>query len=418
MQKRIWGLTASMLALTCLTVTGCGTMSLINKNGNTLNPTASSDSPHSFKPSRTHRDVNSAKSVVISPLENLKSIYMVNGTTGWANSSRSIFRTTTSGRKWVRVFNSKHILALDAVNSQNAWVITQGSARHVTLNTTSDGGVHWRMDRLSAPWTIVNAQLHVSINSQDSSFGFVMLSGPLDLQTGPQALWRILRGHVSSSPVYQSLHGSIQKIQYATPNEAWATNYFPNPNHKSFSSSLMISTNGGMSWGPVTLSIPHSLLMKDMNNHKTNPKLQASVLAIYPPTWVSHIGFLSVSLTLPYTTRENTVDYQRYFVLYHTVNGAQWKPIWISPDSSLLTDFLTSKKGRAIVFQGKQQELEQTLTGGRTWETVAPIPSTIHPICLKFFGQTGWIVSQSIQSNSLSLWRSQDGGKNWNVVVE
>jgi photosystem II stability/assembly factor-like uncharacterized protein len=418
MQKRLWGVSAAALALTCLTVTGCGTMSLTNKNGNTLKPSASSDSPHSLKPSRTHRDANATKSVVISPLENLKSIYMVNGSNGWANSSRSIFRTTTSGRKWVRVFDSKHILTLDAVNSQNAWVITQGSARHVTLNTTSDGGVHWRTDRLSVPWTIVNAQVHVAINSQDGSFGFVMLSGPVNTQTGPQALWRILRGHVSSLPVYHTLHGSIQTIQYATPNQAWATNYFPNPNHKPFSSSLMISTNAGISWSPVTLPLPHSLLLKDMNNNKANPKLRVSVLAIHPPIWFSHIGFLSVSLTLPYTTSENTVDYRRYFVIYQTVNGVQWTPIWIRPHLSLLTDWITSRRGWAIVFHDKQQKLDQTLTGGHSWETVAPIPSTIHPIYLKFFGKTGWIVSQSTQSNSLSLWKSQDGGKEWRLVDE
>lgn len=358
-------------------------------------------------------DHSSSKAAVtgVSPLEQAKTICMVSSTTGWASSSNQIFRTTTSGKKWVSVLKSPTILTIDAVNSKTAWVVTQDSARDVILSYTHDGGVHWATHQLNAPWPVAQAQVNVTTNSADGSFGSVLLSGPVGMQTGPQTLWTISHGHVSSAPVYTTAHGAFAAVAWSSSTRAWAIS------DGAGSPALMVSTNGGASWSPVALPLSNWVPPKAVNNPR--PQLQASLEASQPPTFVDGVGFLSTILNVPYITSQNIVDSHNYAVLYKTTSGTTWTPIWTRANSSLLSmDWATSQKGWAIVAKEHQVQLDHTSTSGHTWQDVSTLPSTINPLSVKFFGQTGWILSQSTQANTLSLWQSHNDGKQWQVVHE
>lgn len=346
-----------------------------------------------------------------SPLEQAKTIVMVSRATGWASSSNQIFRTTTSGKKWVSVLKSPTILTMDAVNAKTAWVATKEGARDVILSYTDDDGVHWATHQLNAPWPVVQAQVNVTTHSPDGSFGSVLLSGPVDMQTGPQAMWTLSHGHVSSAPVYITANGAFAAVAWTSSTRAWAISDGVG------SPALMDSTNGGASWSPVALPLPNWVPPKAMNNPR--PQLQASLEAFKSPTFVDGVGYLSTTLNVPYIGSQNIVKYHNYAVLYKTTSGTIWTPIWTRANASLVSmDWITSQDGWDIVAKGHQVQLDHTSTSGHTWQDVSTLPSTIHPLSVKFFGQTGWIVSQSTQANTLSLWQSHNDGKQWQVVHE
>ncbi|RIV26413.1 hypothetical protein D2Q93_04375 [Alicyclobacillaceae bacterium I2511] len=336
---------------------------------------------------------------------------MVGRATGWASSPNQIFRTTTSGEKWVSVLKSSAILTMDAVTSKTAWVVTQDGAHDVILSYTHDGGVHWATHTLHASWPVAQAQVNVATHSADGSFGSVLLSGPVGMQTGPQALWTISQGHVSSAPVYTTAHGAFAAVAWISSTRAWAIS------DGASSPALMDSMNGGASWSPVALPLPSWVSPKAMNNPR--PQLQASLEAFQPPTFVDGVGYLSTTLNVPYIGSQNIVKYHHYAVLYKTTRGTIWKPIWTRANASVVSlDWITSQDGWDIVAKGHQVQLDHTATSGHTWQDVFTVPSTIHPLSVKFFSQTGWIVSQSTQANTLSLWQSHNNGKQWQVVHE
>lgn len=355
-----------------------------------------------------HHRVSKTIATKAPPLAQAKSIQMTSSHTGWADSPHQIFRTTTSEKKWFSVLKSPTILAMDTVNSNTAWVISQDSARHITLSHTNDGGVHWSSSHLIAPWPVVQASV---TTSPSGSSGSVLLTGPVGTQTGPQSLWTISHDHVSSDPLYSTENGSFSRITWTSSTKAWALSY------DASAPVLMISTNHGASWTPVVLPLPTWVSAKVVNN--PNPKPRAVVLASQPPIFVLGSGFLSTTLSVPYITPQNIVDFHNYAVLYHTTNGTTWTPIWTHPNSSLISmDWATAQNGWALVTKGHQVQLDYTSTAGRTWKTVSILPKTMHPLSLAFFDHTGWIVSQSPETNTLSLWQSQNEGQQWQVVPE
>lgn len=236
----------------------------------------------------------------------------------------------------------------------------------------------------------------------------MLLSGPVGTQTGPLALWTIPHGHVSSTAVYHTQNGAFAMISWSSPTEAWATT------DGASSPALMVSKDTGTAWKPVNLTLPHWVPANAVNNPK--PQLNASVVASQPPTFTANTGYLS-ALYVPYTTSQNTVGYREYALLFKTTNGTTWTPVWDRGGASLASmTWASAQSGWALLAKGSQVRLDHTATGGRTWQRVSTFPPTLNPVSVTFSAHIGWIIAQSTQANTLSLYRSHDNGKQWQAV--
>ncbi len=342
-----------------------------------------------------------------SSMEQAKMITMASTRVGWAASSNHIFRTTHGGHHWSTVLEADHIVTMDAVNATTAWVAIQTSSRDVTVAYTNDGGAHWTRHTITAPFSVVRVGLDVS--NRPGSPGSVLLSGPVGTQTGPQALWTIAHDHVSTTAVYHTPNGALARISWSSATEAWATS------DGAGSPALMVSKDGGTAWNPVKLTLPQWVPANAVNNPK--PQLNASVVVSRPPTFIAHTGYLSATLYVPYTTAQNTVDTHRYAVLFKRTNGTAWTAVWDRPGASLISiTWASPQNGWALLAKGSQVRLDHTATGGRTWQRVSTFPPTLNPLSVTFSAHIGWIIAQSTQANTVSLYRSHDNGKQWQAV--
>lgn len=357
-----------------------------------------------------HQDAHhrSPKATVsASPMAQAKTITMASAQVGWAASSNHIFRTTNGGQHWSTVLDASHIVTMDAVNATTAWVAIQTSSRDVTLTYTNDGGAHWTRHAITAPFSVVRVALDVT--NRPASPGSVLLSDPVGTQTGPQALWTIGHGHVSAKAVYHTPSGALARISWSSPTEAWATS------DGASSPALMVSKSAGTAWNPVKLPLPHGVPANAVNNPK--PQLTASVVASQPPTFIANTGYLSAALYVPYTTSQNTVGYREYAVLFKTTNGTTWTPVWDRGGASLGSmTWASAQNGWAFIAKGNQVRLDHTATGGRTWQRVSTFPRTLNPLSVTFSAHIGWLIAQSTQANTLSLYRSRDNGKQWQAM--
>lgn len=361
-------------------------------------------------PSISAQNQSTPKATVatLSTIHQAKTITMISSTTGWANSSSHIFRTTTAGKKWSSVLKSQTILGLDAVSTKAAWALTKSGAHNVSVIHTDDGGAHWTTHQLSAPWPVVQAS--VTTNSPGGSFGSVLLSGPVGTQTGPQSLWTISHGHVSSGPVYTTANGSFAGITWTSSTQAWAIS------DGGASPVLMASHNGGSAWTPVNLPLPAWVPHQAIANPK--PQLKATLVVTQAPTFTAAAGFLAASLYVPYTTPQNTVQTHVYAVLYRTVHGTTWTPVWHRPAETVESmDWSSSQKGWAIMTKARSHaQLEYTRTGGRSWHAIFTFPSRVNPFSVRFSPHIGWLIATRGLSSTLALYQSHNNGKHWQVV--
>lgn len=339
-----------------------------------------------------------------------KTITMMSGTTGWANSSHHIFRTTTAARTWSRVFQSETILGLDAVSTRAAWALIKDGTYHVSVIQTDDGGAHWTTHPLHAPWPVVQASVTVTRHAAEGAFGSVLLSGPVGTQSAPESLWTIAHGQISSDPVYRTANGSFAEITWTSPTQAWAIS------DGGASPVLMASHQGGSLWTPVRLPLPNWVPHQAIDNPK--PQLTATLVVTQAPVFTVGAGFLAASLYVPYTTRQNTVKTHLYAVLYRTTNGTTWTPVWHRADVTIESlDWRRSQTGWAIMTKaGSAAQLEYTRTGGRSWHAIFTFPSPIHPLHVRFTPPIGWLVATRGLSNTLALYQSHNGGQQWQMV--
>ncbi|SHK93596.1 WD40/YVTN/BNR-like repeat-containing protein [Alicyclobacillus tolerans] len=108
MQKRIWGLTASMLALTCLTVTGCGIEA----------------SPHSLIPKLDKKN-NILPIQLIHNIHSISSMVWESSKIGYLSTSVGILRTEDSGQNWYIWYPSHTLFRSLATTSPNTvWALS------------------------------------------------------------------------------------------------------------------------------------------------------------------------------------------------------------------------------------------------------------------------------------------------------
>lgn len=333
-----------------------------------------------------------------------KAVEMVNATTGWAYSSKHVYRTVRSGHEWSRVLSTNTIIDMDAVNNKTDWIAEQKGPHEVGLCYTTNGGLNWRTDNITTRWPVTRASISITTSS-GGSVGSVLLSGPVGAQTGPQAIWLITNSEVSSYPVYQTPNGNFTGISWTSPNHAWAS---------SGGTRLGVSQNGGRDWQAVTLPFPSFVPGKAITDPK--PQLRASIVASRPPMFAGLTGYLSATLYVPYTTSKDTVKTHYYAVLYRTTNNKTWAPIWSQRSGSISAMDWVGQNGWLIVEAGHTSWLQHTSTRGRTWNQVSVLPFTMGPLSVGFAGRTGWIVSQGAESNTLSLFHSLDSGQKWQAV--
>ena len=272
--------------------------------------------------------------------------FFLNARQGWMLSTDSIYRTTDGGSTWTRYtvpFNGGH---LQFLNDSTGFVLTgelSGMHKHaVSLYQTSDGGATWTLKYAVDPYQANNTL----------PFG-----------------------------------GNKNGMTFRDTSTGWINGYTPTAGL----AYLYKTTNGGASWAPQSLPIPAGYESADINTG--SPMFFGANDGILP-VWIStSVGGRSLFI---YVTRDG---------------GATWSVSSSPAPASFAADFVTVQDGFSL---GASGLLHVTNNSGASWGQVTPNVSLIDGGWqLDFVSLTiGWAFGRDLNGNT-TLYRTNDGGANW-----
>ncbi len=339
----------------------------------------------------------------------------------WAQSAHQVWRSLSGGKTWTEVGAvSGRIVALRAVNAQNAWmaVVPSPSSLILTVRHTTDGGRHWSAQSVTAPWPAAAPVTRAEFSLLAGSQGWLFAGGePLNMGSSPVALWAIDHGRVASTPVYKSDTAQMGDVQFPTASQGWAIG--GGEGAQSASPALWSSSDYGRQWHPVLLPLPAHTL----NAHAANPKMLPEIVAMSPPEFVSaQQGFLLTDLGT-WSDSGGIMHPHNRDVLYRTANGGKsWQP-WLPLGNHIKTiammDWMSPQNGWMAAFSSQSPALRlyATSDGGAQWKMLTLLKPPNY-VSLRFVSAyVGWYISRSSnEQTTMMLEKTTNRGASWTVV--
>lgn len=255
----------------------------------------------------------------------LRDAVMVSATTGWALTDTTLIRTTDGGRRWSdRTPPGLHgrLLQVGVGSSpfafrgpRDGWLAVSSPGR-VRVFRTADGGVHWRSATVSpskaAGLSASDIALMLALDFVNGRDGWLLTSaggaaaGSQDVElyrtVDGGASWTLLSANTQQHPTAGGIPtiGIKTGVVFVSPTRGFVTGYHGQvPGF-----AVYASADGGHSWRPLRLPLPHSY-----------PASSAFPLT-FPPT------FAGASGALP------TVWPNRRSVIFYLTgdDGFHWRP--------------------------------------------------------------------------------------------
>ena len=223
-------------------------------------------------------------------------------------------------------------------------------------------------------WMATNLGLAAAGSEQESVFR---------TENGGTSWIKIASTPMKWTPNTLSIGGDKSGVSFLNEQRGWATGTTYVFGH----AYLYETRNGGGTWQPQELSIPHAL--KDAQ------------ISTYPPTFfTTKDGVLPVQAVLQPSSRSE-------FIVYRTANGGNsWWPMTPMRGASNAWDLETLNRWDIFV---NGNRLNVTPNGGRNWHTMHANIQASNIVDFEFTSANqGWALM-----NSGLLYETEDGGSQW-----
>jgi hypothetical protein len=359
-----------------------------------------------------------AASPVTGGKQNVQEVWLLGADTAWAwtesdtgpvsgGGGQAIALTTDGGVRWSKVtpfgmsvqHGKRWISGLFALNAKDAWVSYGGvgSQAGQKIAATTDGGRTWRM---------------IGSQPADCELQFVSV----------RAGWCAAIGAASGSAtvtLYRTTDGARDwQVVSRTPLNSHRPGALPYAGDKSIE-----FTSAHVGWGAVESPVGTAALFETGNAGRT---WAARTVATAPGS--ASGGMFAGVPTIE--GRYGAVGYSNFgphgpeTIVYASEDGGlSWRPV-IPPGKpeQWLVDTLTAQRWRLVY----GQQILATDNAGRTWRTIGTnhrFPALFSQLFSEFnlpvrfaTAETGWVEQQN-PAGLNTLWRTSDGGSDWQRVA-
>jgi photosystem II stability/assembly factor-like uncharacterized protein len=308
---------------------------------------------------------------------------MIDATTGWAETSTSLLRTTNGGRIWQDV--TPHRAALLGAGyfptGSQAWIseasglsVPAGQQPAVIVSHTADGGLTWQSAALSV--TIPEGVISMSFVNDRDGWSEAAVGGAAG--TDLVKIFRTTDGGRSWTAVSDfAEYGHKTGLVFVNSTTGWAD-----------SAGLYVTRDAGITWRQQLIS---------------GAPGQGTASGALPTLFNSHDGLLLGGSG----------------ILVTHDGGSTWQPVSGSslPPSYSVVTFLDLQHGWAGASGGAS--LYRTVDGGVHWARItSAIAGGIADIVQLDFVSTevGWALGSTSTPSITQLFKTSDGGKTWTQI--
>lgn len=325
------------------------------------------------------------------PLNSLKSIHMIDATTGWALTNTNVLRTTDGWRtrKDVTPHQAALVSAGYFLTGSEAWIgeasglsLQAGQKPAVIVSHTTNGGQTWQRAALSV--TVPDGVFSLSFINEQDGWSEAELGGA----TGNDLveIFRTTDGGKSWTAVSRTAYGSQSNIP--------AT--FPFTGHKTGLTFINAST--GWATGPWLYI-----------THDGGATWQSQILPTAP-------GQVFAAPTF-FNARDGILPANSQLFVTHD-SGTTWQSTSLLPEpSNLVTAFLDMQHGLFAASGGTT--LYSTSDGGEHWAKITPVfTARITAFAQLNFVSTkiGWALGYTPEAANTLLFKTTDGGQTWTQI--
>ncbi len=333
----------------------------------------------------------------------LKSLQMIDLTTGWALSEHAILRTTDGGLQWENVTPPHTVLTqeciADFLSASLAWIATpQSHGTTAQVLRTTDGGQTWQQSTVPAAFlrqiTFIDSQHGWILSAWGATGGPAEAVNVFRTSDGGKT-WRNVASALPAStdtppPGHLPFGGQKSGIHFLNVSTGWISGTVLARDL----AWLYVSLDGGSTWYQQSLSLP--------------PGVPSAQLSLASPTFFSATdGILPVIFSDLISGRGIATD------VYVTLDGGTtWKNTMPLAAVFGMIDFVDMQHGWAT----DGRVLYHTSDGGQHWAKLSPGANFKQITSLSFVSSTtGWAIGRQNNTSS-SLFKTTDGGKTWTPI--
>jgi photosystem II stability/assembly factor-like uncharacterized protein len=331
--------------------------------------------------------------VVVSP--NIRKLFMMDSSNGWAIGSSYVLRTGDGGATWYNVSMSGVQSVINGFfrDANKGWIIatTLTDIERTQLFRTADGGITWT--HYDVPFSDGYIQFLDDMN------GFVLAGLPSGMQKHAVSLYQTsdggatwtLKYAIDPSQPNNTLPFSGHKLGMTFRDTAtgWVGGDYPAPGYVY----LYKTTNSGVSWSQQSLALPAGY--------------ESAYITIEAPKF-----FGANDAILPVWMGTNTG--RDLFIYVSRNGGTSWTRSDTPVKQGKSTDFISVNYGLAWSTDGF---FRTTQNSGGSWNQLTPnVNFGDNVLALDFVSDmTGWIMQNSVNGTT-PLYRTTNGGTAWALI--
>ena len=347
---------------------------------------------------QTHRSSIGTSAIPIGGFTKLLSLHMIDASTGWMLSEKSVLYTTDGGVHWKDVTPPGITLTQSSIadfptTSIASVATSQPDGASTQVLHTADGGQTWQRAMIQMPFPR-------QISFTDAQHGWVLAAvRPPGGAAESVSVFRTTDGGKTWATVASALFadttppgrlpygGQKSGMRFLDTVTGWVTGTVTLSNV----AWLYVTHDGGSTWGQQSLLMPSAV-----------PSARLTILA---PTF-----FSATDGILPVIFSNFSTDSAIATAIYSTHDGGK---TWQSTAPLMATLPLLSFADMQHGWATDGTILYTTSDGGNHWQKLSPNVSFKHIAQLDFVSDTvGWAISSST-SNTSSLLKTSDGGRTW-----